>query len=231
MKQVWHSSYEQNNYGDLFYSLIRLYQPEKVVELGTKAGYSAYHIAKGLKANGHGTLNCYDLWEDFLESYGFDTIPKSVAEKNLEEFKEIITLKLADAFGIDKKYQQVDILHVDIENNGEILEKVIPAWIDKVRQIIIIEGGSRERDQADIPSDYKKMPVTDWLKDFKGHQARVLKKMVKTPTKTNQYVVVGGYKDQQKPIAKWLKSYSNRRQDIEYLTIEPFPSVTIIRKK
>ena len=31
-----------------------IYQPEKVVELGTKAGFSASHIAKGLKANGKG---------------------------------------------------------------------------------------------------------------------------------------------------------------------------------
>lgn len=199
----WHSSYEQNNYGDLFYTLMRLHWPEKVVELGTKAGYSAYHIARGLRANGKGTLDCYDLWE----KYEFKSVPKSVAEENLKEFKDIINLKLRDAVGLDKLYNEVDpvrgregtqrastsngvdILHVDLSNKGEILEEIIPRWIDKVRQFIIIEGGSDERDRLEWMIKFKKMPVKKWLEDF-----------------------------------------SRRRGDIKYFTIEPFPSLTIIKK-
>lgn len=184
-KPSWLSSYEKNNYGDLFYSLIRIYQPEKVVELGTKAGFSAYHIARGLKANGRGTLDCYDLWEN----YEFNSVPQSVAEKNLKKFKDIVSFKLGDVIGVDKKYKTVDILHVDISNEGGILSKIITHWMDKTRQFIIIEGGSDERDKIDWMVKYKK-----------------------------------------KPIKKWLEDFSRRRGDIEYLTIEPFPSVTIIRK-
>lgn len=213
LNPTWHSSYEKNNYGEIFYSLIRIYQPNKVVELGTKAGYSAYHMARGLKANGKGTLDCYDLWEN----YQFSSVPKSVAEDNLKEFKDIINLRQRDAIGVDKLYKTVDpvrsktsakggssaghafqadrtsngvdILHVDVDNEGEVLEKIIPYWINKVRQLIIIEGGSLERDKVEWMIKYKKMPIKKWLKDFR------------------------------------LK-----RADIEYLTIEPFPSVTIIRK-
>lgn len=182
----WFSSYKKNNYGELFYSLIRVYQPEKVVELGTKAGYSAYHMSRGLKANGKGTLDCYDLWE----KYAFRSVPKSVAEKNLKKFKNIIHLIQKDAIGIDKKYKTVDILHVDISNDGEKLEKIIPEWVDKVRQLIIIEGGSDEHDNLDWMIKYKKMPIV-----------------------------------------KWLKNFSRRRSDIEYFTIEPTLSVTLMRKK
>lgn len=181
----WYSSYEKNNYGDLFYSLIRVYQPNKVVELGTKSGFSAYHMARGLKANGKGTLDCYDLWEN----YEFNSVPKSVAEKNLKEFKNIVSFNLRDAVGVDKEYKKIDILHVDISNDGEKLEKIIPVWIDKVRQLIIIEGGSFEHDR--LP----------WMIQFK-----------------------------KKPITKWLEDFSRKRDDIEYFTIEPFPSVTIMRK-
>lgn len=181
----WHSSYEENNYGELFYSLIRIYKPIKVVELGTKAGYSAYHIARGLKDNGNGSLDCYDLWE----KYPFNSVPKSTAEKNLKKFRDIISLTLKDAIGIEKSYETVDILHVDISNEGEILEKIIPYWIDKVRQLIIVEGGSSERDKLKWMIKYKKVPI-----------------------------------------ASWLKRFSRKRGDIEYLTIEPFPSVTIIQK-
>lgn len=181
----WYSSYEKNNYGDFFYSLIRVYQPEKVVELGTEAGFSAYHIARGLKANGRGTLDCYDLWE----KDEFSSVPKSVAKENLKDFKDIVSLNLSEAVGVDKIYGTVDILHVDINNHGENLEKIIPLWIDKIRQFIIIEGGSSVRDGIEWMVESNKMSIK-----------------------------------------KWLENFSCRRGDIEYLTIEPFPSATIIRK-
>lgn len=165
----WYSSYEKNNYGDFFYSLMRLYRPAKVVELGTKAGYSAYHIARGLKANGKGRLYCYDLWE----KYEFSSVPKSVAKKNLKEFKNIVSFNLREAVGVDKKYKAVDILHVDLSNKGEILEEIIPDWIDKVRQLIIIEGGSLEHDKLDWMIKYKLKPIKKWLKAFNRRRGDV----------------------------------------------------------
>jgi len=185
-KPPWYSSYEKNNYGELFYSLMRIYQPKKVVELGTKAGYSAYHIARGLQANGKGSLDCYDLWED----YQFHSVPQSTTADNLKEFKDIITLNQRNAIGVQKLYSKIDILHIDLSNQAEILEKIIPRWIDKVRQFIIIEGGSPERDQL------------DWMIKFK-----------------------------KKPISNWLKTFSKKRSDIQHLTLPPFPSVTLLRKK
>lgn len=185
-KPPWYSSYKENNFGELFCSLIRIYKPKTVVELGTKAGYSAYHIARGLKANGKGTLDCYDLWE----KYPFKSVTKSVAEKNLKEFKDIVSLTLRDAIAVDKLYKTIDILHVDLSNEGGILDKTVPNWVGKVRQIIIIEGGSDERDKL------------AWM-----------------------------IKNKKQPIKKWLKDFSRKRDDIEYVTIEPFPSVTIFRKK
>lgn len=185
-KPPWFSSYEKSNYGDLFYGLMRVYQPKKVVELGTKAGYSTYHLARGLRANGKGTLDCYDLWE----KYEFHSVLQSVAENNLQEFKNIVSFYQRDAVGVDKKYKEVDILHIDLSNKGEILEEIVPYWVDKIRQIIIIEGGSAEHDRLDWMIKYKKMPV-----------------------------------------AKWLADFARKRGDIEYFTVEPFLSVTLMRKK
>lgn len=182
----WYSIYEARKHGDLFYSLVRIYQPNKVVELGTRGGFSAYHIARGLKANSKGKLYCYDLWE----KYQYFSIPKSVAEKNLKKYKGLISLRLRNAVGVDKLHKSVDVLHVDLSNEGETLEKIVPKWIDKVRQFVIIEGGSSERDKYPWMIKYKKMPIKKWLQDF-----------------------------------------AKKRGDIEYFTIEPFPSITIIRKK
>lgn len=80
-----------------------------MVELGTRAGYSAYYIARALKENIHGTLDCYDLWENNIENMG-SKISKKLAEGNLREFKKIITLNLKDATGLEKEYETVDIL-------------------------------------------------------------------------------------------------------------------------
>lgn len=182
----WFSSYEKNNYGELFYSLVRVYQPKKVIELGTKAGFSAYHIARGLKDNDKGKLYCYDLWE----KYKYNSVPQAVAKKKLKKYKDIINFKLTDAIGIHKLHKSVDILHIDLGNDGIILEEIIPNWIDKVSQFIVIEGGSTERDKFPWMIKYNKMPIRKWLEDF-----------------------------------------SKKRNDIEYFTIEPFPSVTIIRRK
>ncbi|OGE14676.1 hypothetical protein A2111_03045 [Candidatus Daviesbacteria bacterium GWA1_38_6] len=178
----WYSSYEENNYGELFYSLVRIYQPEKVVELGTKAGFSAYHIARGLKANGHGSLDCYDLWEH--------EAMYEMACKNLKGLEKIVKVNRHDAIGVDTNYKSIDILHVDLGNEGGILEKTIPLWIDKTRQLIIIEGGSIERDKRSWMINLGKTPIRSWLEEF-----------------------------------------SRLRTDIEYFTFDPFPSVTIIRKK
>lgn len=182
----WYSSYEDNNYGDFFYSLIRVYQPEKVVELGTKAGYSAYHIAKGLRDNGKGTLDCFDLWE----KYKFRSVPKSMAQENLKEFGTIVRLKQRDVIGTEKSYKTVDMLHVDVSNEGGILERIVPFWIDKIRQLIIIEGGSRERDNIEWKTKFKKIPIR-----------------------------------------KWLQEFSQKHREVEVFTIEPFPSVTLMRRR
>ncbi len=184
-KAPWFSSYEKNNFGDFFYALVRTYQPEKIVELGTKAGYSAYHMARGLRENGKGTLDCYDLWE----TYQYNSVKKSVAESNVKEFQDIVSLDLRDVLGVKEKYDAVDILHIDISNDGKILDELIPKWLPKVRQMIVIEGGSAERDAVEWMTKYNKIPIQKWLNDF-------------CP-----------------------------KNNLEFFTVEPFPSVTLIRRK
>lgn len=181
-RHPWYSTFEENNYGELFFSLMRIYQPETVVELGTKAGFSAYNMARGLQANGKGKLYCYDTWEH-EDMY-------QMACKNLKGFKNIISLNKQTALGVEKLYKTIDILHVDLGNEGGILEKTIPYWIDQTRQLIMLEGGSSERDKRPWMIKLKVMPIRNWLKDF-----------------------------------------SLSRPDIEYFTFEPFPALTIIRKR
>ncbi len=183
---LWKSSYEQHNYGELFYALVRVYKPQKVVELGTKAGYSAYHIARGLAANKYGTLDCYDLWE----KYPYNSAKQSETENNLQEFSGVITFNRQDVMvGVVDKYESVDMLHIDISHDAEALEEILPQWIHKTNQLIIIEGGSQERDNVEWMKKYNKAPIAPWLKKFCA------------------------------------------ANHLEYTTIEPFPSLTLIKKE
>jgi len=157
----WKSSYEEYDYGSVFYGLTRVTKPLLVVELGTKAGYSAFYVAKALKENGKGEIHCYDLWE----RYQYNSTPINETEENLKEFIQdgIVTLNQRDVLGVDENYESVDILHVDVGNHGEILDKIIPCWLPKVKSLIILEGGSEERDQVDWMKKYNKIPLRDWL--------------------------------------------------------------------
>lgn len=183
MNVDWKSSYETHNYGEIFYALMRVYRPKKVVELGTKAGYSAYHMARGMRENGKGSLDCYDLWDQ----YPFNSVPDSEVATNLQDFTDILQLHKADAQVVAALYESVDVLHVDLSNDGALLNKILPAWISKVRQLIIIEGGSFERDSI------------DWMKKF-----------------------------HKEPIAPWLKTFCAQHK-MEFVTIDPFPSITLIK--
>lgn len=160
-KSKWKSSYDIHEYGSLFHSLIKIYKPKKIVELGTKAGYSAYYMAKALKENGSGSLDCYDLWE----LYQYSSCNIEEARENLKEYKEIINLFQMDVSNVDESYDSIDVLHVDLGNHGESLDKVIKSWLPKVKQFIIIEGGSKERDRVDWMIKYNKKPINDWLNE------------------------------------------------------------------
>ena len=89
----------------------------------------------------------------------------SVAEENLKEFVNSGTavLKLRDIIGIDKDYDSVDILHIDLGNHGKILEQIIPYWLPKVKSLVILEGGSEERDNVEWMKKYNKQPIRNWL--------------------------------------------------------------------
>jgi len=158
----WNSSYEENDFGSLFYSIVRINKPVRIVELGTKDGYSAFHIARALEDNNLGYLYCYDLWED----YEFNSCYLETAKENLKDYENRIIFVKTDAREIEKKYTSVDILHIDLSNHGELLDEILIPWLPKAK-LIIIEGGSEERDNVEWMKKYNKKPIKQWLEDHK----------------------------------------------------------------
>ncbi|HOK41711.1 MAG TPA: class I SAM-dependent methyltransferase [bacterium] len=167
------SSYKINNYGFLFESLIRIYKPNLCVELGCLEGYSSYYIVKGLKKNKKGKLIIIDLFED----YPFRHCTLQKFKKNIKQLKVEKYIKIIQGDVFEKipllPDDSIDFLHIDLSNNGELLNKIFLLCEVKLKNncLILFEGGSVERDNIDWMKKYNKVPIRKFLnsKFFKNN--------------------------------------------------------------
>lgn len=161
-----YSSYADNNYGEVFETLVKQHDVRKVVELGVLYGYSTIHLATGLAANKkrtgvNGHLDAYDLWESY--PYRHTTMTDTQAIINENGLQDYITLNKGDAFEAHNNHADgsVCLLHVDISNTGETIRKIMHHWHSKIRDngFILFEGGSVERDKIEWMVKYNKPPL------------------------------------------------------------------------
>ena len=141
------SSYEENNYGSVLESLIVGLKPMDCVEVGVLDGYSALHIARGLKFNKEafgidGKLWCWDLWDDYVYNHGNQYEVQKLIDDN--ELSGFVKLNNGEAFETAHliQYESVDFLHMDISNDGATLKKVMQFWSHRIKPcgMIAFEG-------------------------------------------------------------------------------------------
>lgn len=153
------SSYQENNLGKILFDVTLKYQPCKVVEFGVFHGYSTICIAKALQAHGRGHIIACDLWSE----YEFNHTTMDIAQHNLEryEVEDFATLWQADYYQWLKHPSKFDMLHVDISNNGDIIEKTLTDLAPQIKAgaVVVFEGGSIERDEIDWMKKFDKRPI------------------------------------------------------------------------
>lgn len=168
------SSYALNRYDSVFRSIVSAYQPITCVELGTLEGYSAVAIGKGLKENHKkygipGKLICYDLFED----YPYRNAPVELTRINIEkeELHDFVILCKWDAYKAHEfhKPESVYLLHVDLSNDGDTVDKIMESWDPLMVRggVILFEGGSEERDQIDWMVKYNRPSIKKALETNK----------------------------------------------------------------
>ena len=151
------SSYNNNlNYGDLLCCITHLINPTNIVEFGILNGYSLDCFNKSTNCSSN--IYAYDIFDEFNGNHA----NKNILLETFNNFKNI-KIEYGDFY---KKYKEIpkytiDILHIDIANTGEIYEFVFENYINKISKngIIILEGGSEERDNVSWMTKYNKKKI------------------------------------------------------------------------
>tara|TARA_Y100000593_G_scaffold92782_1_gene185488 strand:- start:672 stop:1211 length:540 start_codon:yes stop_codon:yes gene_type:complete len=146
-------------YGDIISSLVLAKKSEKIVEFGILDGYSLLNFIEN--SNKKTKIEAYDIFEDFNGNCSQRDIIKKF------EDKENVKIEYGDFY---KKYkdfnnESIDILHIDIANNGEVYKFVVENYLEKINKdgIIILEGGSEERDEVEWMKKFNKPPIKPFI--------------------------------------------------------------------
>ena len=151
------SSYKENAYQYLFYGLVRLLKPEKIIEIGVLQGFSLLSMACGLKVNGAGAVDGFDLFDEYeFKNDRMTNVLSRITDSGLQEFASV---EKCNAFHVWKKNKTADVLHIDISNNGDFIGKLFEQWNARVNELIIFEGGHPDRDCIEWMHKYDKSPI------------------------------------------------------------------------
>lgn len=176
------SSYVINNYGYVFNSIVLAHKPLMVVECGVLDGYSTINIADALKFNNeqrgiYSKFYAYDLWENYPYNHGdIKEVYNRLIEMGVEDY---VKLCYGNAFEVYESFKDssIDLLHVDISNDGNTLSKIIDLWGNKINEggIILFEGGSKDRDRVEWMMKYDKKAIRPELEKIikKGWKVKI----------------------------------------------------------
>ena len=159
------SSYKDHGYGYLFYVLVRLLKPARCVEFGVLHGFSLMSIAAALRDNEHGSIQGFDLFEEYPYHHAtYASVLRRIEACGLQRWAGIYP---TDVWRIHQQLDLVDVLHVDISNDGNTYRRIFSHWAQKVRQVILFEGGSAKRDRVDWMVKYGKDPIAPEIDEFR----------------------------------------------------------------
>ena len=155
------SSYKENNYDNVFRALAHVVRPKKVVEFGILEAYSLTTWVDVCSPDTE--ILAYDIFEQFpynAASYT-DIVEKFEKHKN-------VSIRRGDFFGSENEFKdgQIDILHIDIANNGDVYKHTFEHYMQKLSPngVCILEGGSFARDNVYWMSKFNKPLIQPVIK-------------------------------------------------------------------
>ena len=158
------TSYKNINlsYGDLLDSIPLVKNPQKIVEIGILDGYSLECFTKN--SNKDTQIYAYDLFEDFNGNH-------SNKNELISKFSDFSNVKIeyGNFYELNNIIEtNIDIIHIDIANNGDVFEYAIQNYLPKLSEngILLLEGGSFERDNVEWMNKYNKPLINPVIQKY-----------------------------------------------------------------
>ncbi len=79
-----------------------------------------------------------------------------------------VSINYGNFYEVYKNINNVDIIHIDIANNGDVYEYAVKNYLPKLSDngILLMEGGSKERDNVEWMIKYKKPQIQPIIKKY-----------------------------------------------------------------
>ena len=154
------------DYGTLFEALVVTLRPKTILEIGILDGFSLARFAEA--SNSETEIRAYDIFEEFNGNHA----TKATLEEMFRDYPNV-SISYGDFYQLHKEIGSMDIIHIDIANNGDVFEYALEHYLPKLSAngIMILEGGSKERDEVDWMVQYDKPKIAPIVEK---HGLRVL---------------------------------------------------------
>ena len=159
------SSYKNTiDFGDIISTITFMKNPQKIVECGILEGYSLSKFIENSSINT--SIDAYDIFDEFNGNH-------AIKEKITHLFSPYknVNVDYGDFYKVLNKYpdNSIDILHIDIANNGDVYEYAFNKYISKIKKngIMLLEGGSKERDNVEWMIKYNKPKIQPVIQKYK----------------------------------------------------------------
>ena len=160
------SSYNNNYYEEFFKNLNLILNPKKIIEFGILNGYSLLQFAK------YTSKNCKIKAYDLFDRYPFNAANYKIINNKFTKYKKVKIIK-GDYYKVFRKIKNntVDIIHIDISNCVQVYEFAIVNYLKKIKKngLMILEGGSKKRDNVTWMKKYKKIKIQKILKKYSNN--------------------------------------------------------------
>ena len=155
------SSYKKNSFDKIFRSICKAYNPKSILEIGILDGYSLNSFLKYSSVDTE--IKAIDLFEEY--EYKNATITQ-INERFLES--KNLSIEYGNFYEYYLKKKKFDIIHIDISNDGNIYKFALENYFPLTKKLLILEGGSRERDNVDWMVKYDKLKINNFLETVKN---------------------------------------------------------------
>jgi len=158
------SSYTKNelNYGNLLNAITFTHNPSTIVEIGILDGYSLEKFTESTPPTTN--VYAYDIFEEFNGNSG----NKQELQERFKHHSRV-HIEYGDFFKLHTTLpSNIDIIHIDIANNGDIYEYAVDNYMKLLSPngCLILEGGSKERDEVTWMKKYNKTPINPLLCNY-----------------------------------------------------------------